>query len=154
MPSPADQPAKTSSHRLSSLLKKVATPAAAIYWLALYVGTHIPNPDMLIGPHVSDKVLHFGAYFGLYLVLATRIRIIHEAWPTMRQTIILAAMTSLYSAFDEITQGIPVINRHPDIMDAVADCAGVVSAIFVIGIVDWGEKRIRAASKIEDSTDS
>lgn len=154
MPSPADQPAKTSSHRLSSFLKKVATPAAAIYWLALYVGTHIPNPEMLIGPHVSDKVLHFSAYFGLYLVLAVRIRILSDAWPTMRQTIILAAMTSLYSAFDEITQGIPIINRHPDIMDAVADCAGVVSAIFVIGIVDWSEKRIRAASPVEDSTDS
>lgn len=154
MPKPADQRAKTSGHRFSSFLKKVATPAAAIYWLALYVGTHIPNPDMLIGPHVSDKVLHFSAYFGLYLVLAVRIRILSDAWPTMRQTIILAAMTSLYSAFDEITQGIPIINRHPDIMDAVADCAGVVSAILVVGIVDWSEKRIRAASPVEDSTDS
>ena len=132
----------------------VATPAIAVYWLALYVGTHIPNPDMLIGPHVSDKVLHFSAYFGLYLVLAVRIRIVHEAWPTMRQTVILATMTSLYSAFDEITQGLPIINRHPDIMDAVADCAGVVTAIFVVGIVDWAEKIIRAASPVEDSTDS
>lgn len=154
MSNPADQPAKTSDHRIPSFLKMVATPAVAVYWLALYVGTHIPNPDMLIGPHVSDKVLHFSAYFGLYLVLAVRIRIVHEAWPTMRQTVILAAMTSLYSAFDEITQGISIINRHPDIMDAVADCAGVVTAIFVVGIVDWAEKIIRAASPVEDSTDS
>ena len=154
MSDPDDQPAKPFECRLSPFLKKVATPAAAIYWLALYVGTHIPNPDMLIGPHVSDKVLHFSAYFGLYLVLAVRIRILSEAWPTMRQTIILAAMTSLYSAFDEITQGIPIINRHPDIMDAVADCAGVAAAILVVGIVDWSEKRIRAASKVEGSTDS
>lgn len=138
----------------SSFLKRLATPVAACYWLFLYVGTHIPNPDMLIGDHVSDKVLHFSAYFGLYLVLATRIRILHEAWPTMRQTILLAAMTSLYSAFDEITQGIPIINRHPDIMDAVADCAGVVAAIFIVGIIDWSEKRIRAASHVADSTDS
>jgi VanZ family protein len=154
MPDSANQPAATSDHRISSFLTKVATPAAAIYWLALYVGTHIPNPDMLIGAHVSDKVLHFGAYFGLYLVLAVRIRILREAWPTVRQTIILAAMTSLYSAFDEITQGIPIINRHPDIMDAVADCGGVVAAIFVVGIVDWSEKRIRAASPVEAGTDS
>jgi VanZ family protein len=154
MPDSANQPAATSVHRISSFLTKVATPAAAIYWLALYVGTHIPNPDMLIGAHVSDKVLHFGAYFGLYLVLAVRIRILREAWPTVRQTIILAAMTSLYSAFDEITQGIPIINRHPDIMDAVADCGGVVAAIFVVGIVDWSEKRIRAASPVEAGTDS
>jgi len=154
MSNPADQPAKTSEHRISSFLKMVATPATAVYWLALYVGTHIPNPDMLIGPHVSDKVLHFFAYFGLYLVLAVRIRIVHEAWPTIRQTVILAAMTSLYSAFDEITQGIPIINRHPDIMDAVADCAGVATAIFIVGIVDWTEKRTRAASPVEDSMDS
>ncbi|MDA0917853.1 MAG: VanZ family protein [Planctomycetota bacterium] len=127
----------------SSILKRLATPVAACYWFALFVGTHIPNPQMLIGEHVSDKVLHFSAYFGLYLVLATRIRILHGTWPTMKQTIILAAMTSLYSAFDEITQGIPIINRYPDIMDAVADCAGVVAAIFAVVLVDWSEKRIR-----------
>ena len=150
----SDQSAVNPDRQKPSILKRLATPAAACYWLALYVGTHIPNPDMLIGAHVSDKVLHFSAYFGLYLVLATRIRILHEAWPTMRQTIILAAMTSLYSAFDEITQGIPIINRHPDIMDAVADCGGVVAAIFVVGIVDWSKKRIRAASHDADSTDS
>jgi len=154
MPVSFDQSSSNVLGSKVAFLKKVATPVAAIYWLALYVGTHIPNPDMLIGAHVSDKVLHFSAYFGLYLVLATRIRIIHEAWPTMRQTIILAAMTSLYSAFDEITQGIPIINRHPDIMDAVTDCGGVVAAIFAVGIVDWSEKRIRAVSHVADSTDS
>jgi len=154
MPDLSNQTAANSDYGKPSILKRLATPAAACYWLALYVGTHIPNPDMLIGAHVSDKVLHFSAYFGLYLVLATRIRIIHEAWPTMRQTIILAAITSLYSAFDEITQGVPIINRHPDIMDAVADCGGVVVAILVVGIADWSEKRIRAASPVEDSTDS
>jgi VanZ family protein len=137
-----------------TFLKRVATPAAACYWLALYTGTHIPNPDMLIGNHVSDKVLHFSAYFVLYIVLATRIRIIHEAWPSVRQTIILAAITGLYSAFDEITQGIPIINRYPDVMDAVADCAGVAAAMIVVGLVDWSENRIRAASRNEPSTDS
>ncbi len=154
MPDPSDRPTSKSDRGPASFLKRLATPAAAFYWLALYIGTHIPNPDVLIGTHVSDKVLHFSAYFGLYLVLACRIRILDDNWPTMRQTIILAAMTSLYSAFDEITQGIPVINRYPDIMDAVADCAGVAAAIFVVGIVDWSEKRIRAVSRIEDSTDS
>jgi VanZ family protein len=147
MPVPSDHasdhaPARSDGEK-PSLLKRAATPAAAGYWFALFVGTHIPNPQMLIGEHVSDKVLHFSAYFGLYLVLATRIRILHGTWPTMKQTIILAAMTSLYSAFDEITQGIPIINRYPDIMDAVADCVGVVAAIFVVGLVDWSEKRIR-----------
>lgn len=142
-----------SPNQKTSLLKRAATPAAAFYWLTLYVGTHIPNPDMLIGNHVSDKVLHFSAYFVLYIVLATRIRIIHEAWPSVRQTIILAAVTSLYSALDEITQGIPIINRYPDVMDAVADCAGVAAAILVVGLVYWSEKRIRADSRNENSTD-
>jgi VanZ family protein len=154
MPASSDQMTPDAPGRKVSLLTRVATPAAATYWLALYVGTHIPNPDMLIGAHVSDKVLHFSAYFGLYLVFAVRIRILGDAWPTIRQTIILAAMTSLFSAFDEITQGIPIINRYPDVMDAVADCAGVAAAIVVVGIACWSEKRIRAASPVEDSTDS
>ncbi len=154
MPDISDQTTAIPARGKSAVLKRLATPAAACYWLALYVGTHIPNPDMLIGPHVSDKVLHFAAYFGLYLVLATRIRILHENWPTRQQTILLAAMTSLYSAFDEITQGLPIINRHPDIMDAIADCGGVVAAIFIVGIIDWTENRIRATSHVADSTDS
>ena len=148
-----DQSAPNNSGGKVSLLKRAATPAATCYWLALYVGTHIPNPEILIGPHVSDKVLHFSAYFGLYLILAIRIRILRNAWPTMRQTIMLVAITSLYSAFDEITQGIPIINRYPDVMDAVADCAGVITAMVAVGVIDWSEKRIRAASPIEDSTD-
>lgn len=152
--SSSDQPSQNSVGRMSAFLKNVATPAAAVYWLALYVGTHIPNPDMLIGTHVSDKVLHFSAYFGLYTVLAVRIRILGDTWPTTRQTIIVAAMLCLYSAFDEITQGIPIINRHPDVLDAVADCAGVAAAIFIIGIADWSEQRIRAASPDEGSMDS
>ncbi|NQV28353.1 MAG: VanZ family protein [Rhodopirellula sp.] len=150
----SEQPEPTTQQGAVSVLNRVATPATACYWLALYVGTHIPNPKVLDALHVSDKLLHFSAYFGLFLVLALRIRIIHAAWPTMKQTILLATMASLYSAFDEITQGIPLINRHPDVMDAVADCAGVAVAILVVGIVDWSEKRIRAASSVEDNTDS
>jgi hypothetical protein len=50
----SDQSAANSDHPKRSFLKRVATPAAASYWLALYIGTHIPNPDMLIGAHVSD----------------------------------------------------------------------------------------------------
>lgn len=140
--------------RTGSFLKRAATPVAAGYWLTLYVGTHIPNPEMLIGPHTSDKLLHFSAYFILYAVLALRIRILHEAWPTRRQTIILAAVTSLFSAFDEITQGIPIINRYPDLMDAVADCSGVVAAMLVISLVDWAESRIRTDSRDRHHTDS
>lgn len=139
---------------MNALLKRAATPIAVCYWLALYVGTHIPNPKLLMDTHVSDKLMHFSAYFGLYIVLALRIRIVHEAWPNMRQTIILAAITSLYSAFDEITQGIPIINRYPDVMDAVADCAGILAATFVIGVVDWSEKKIRGTSQVDRSMDS
>ena len=156
MPDTPEQPEAelaTSSLPQRSLLQRAATPATALYWLTLYVGTHIPNPDMIIGTHVSDKVLHFSAYFVLYVVLATRIRIIRAAWPDVQQMLTLAAMTCIYSAFDEITQGIPIINRYPDVMDAVADCLGVAAAIVLVGLAAVIEKGIRAASPGDNSTD-
>lgn len=134
-----------------TLLKRIATPATVGYWLALYIGTHIPNPRVLDELHVSDKTLHFSAYFGLYLLLAIRIRIIHESWPTVRQTIALFLMTCLYSAFDESTQGLPMINRHPDVMDAVADCTGVIAAILAVRLIAWGEKRIWSPAHTEST---
>lgn len=137
-----------------TLLKRIATPATVGYWLALYIGTHIPNPKVLDELHVSDKTLHFSAYFGLYLLLAVRIRIIHESWPTGRQTIALFLLTSLYSAFDEITQGLPMINRHPDVLDAVADCTGVIAAILAVRLIAWSEKRIWPPAPTESTQDS
>lgn len=46
------------------------------YWTALFVGTHI-RLDKLPGPEGSDKVMHFGAYFGLQVLLLT--------WLTLRE---------------------------------------------------------------------
>lgn len=152
---PSDQDRSTSRSLFDrTLLKRIATPATIGYWLALYIGTHIPNPRVLDELHVSDKTLHFSAYFGLYLLLAVRIRIIHESWPTMRQTITLSLMTCVYSAFDEITQGLPMINRHPDLLDAVADCTGVIAAILVVRLIAWSEERIWPPAPTESTQDS
>lgn len=134
-----------SPDRKTSLLKRLATPAAAGFWILLYVSTHVPNPDAIVDTHLGDKVLHFSAYFALFVVLAVRIRIIHESWPNRRQTVNLWIITSLYAAFDEITQGIPIINRYPDVMDAVADCSGVIAAIVLVQIIGWCEGKLRAA---------
>lgn len=124
----------------------------AAYWLALYVGTHIPNPKVLDELHVSDKTLHFSAYFGLYLILAVRLRIIHELWPSVRQTVMLCLITCLFSGFDEITQGLPVINRHPDLIDAVADCTGVFAAVLAVRVIAWSEKRLWPRSGAESTS--
>lgn len=139
--------------RKKTIVSRTANAVAVCYWLTMFAGTHIPQPELIIGPDVSDKFLHFSAYFCLYVVLAVRTRLIRSQWPDVRHTLVLTALTTSYSAFDELTQGLPGINRFPDLQDAIADCCGVAAAILVMAIVAWSERRLRADASHGDSTD-
>ena len=105
------------------------------YWLAMFVGTHLPNPELLIGPVVSDKTLHFGAYFVLAGMLAIRTQLLHGDFRRSSAVRIVGLLT-VYAAIDELLQALPQINRHADWWDGVADIAGAISACAVMGL--WG----------------
>lgn len=105
----------------------------AAYWIAMFVGTHIPNPEAIIGPEVSDKLLHFVAYFGLASLLIGRRRLLASQWPTPRQLSRLLILVGVYAAVDELLQLVPGINRHADVWDALADGAGALTAAVFTG---------------------
>ena len=107
----------------------------AAYWLAMFVGTHIPNPEAIIGPEVSDKLLHFSAYFVLMALLLMRHRLTEGRWASGPQLWRLLAVVCLYAAADELLQAVPGINRHADVQDALADIAGAVGAVAAAGLV-------------------
>lgn len=95
------------------------------YWIALFVGTHIPLPK-LPGPEGSDKVLHFGAYFGLQFLLlmwlALRAPLTRAKWATA------IGIVFVYGIVDEVMQ--PYVNRHCDVNDCIADwCGAIIAAI-------------------------
>ncbi len=90
------------------------------YWVALFVGTHIPNPEL---PDIDniDKFLHATAYAGLSFLLV---------WAIPRRTAksavryLLAGIVAIaYASIDELTQ-IPV-GRTADWDDWYADLFGI-----------------------------
>lgn len=103
----------------------------ALYWIAMFVGTHMPNPEAIVGTEVSDKLLHFSAYFVLMALLLGRDRLLAGHWPTASRIFRGMVLVTAYAAADELLQAVPGINRHADFQDALADVAGAFGAAAV-----------------------
>lgn len=122
------------SPRLNDHQRRAVTGTVAVYWIAQFVGTHIPNPEAITGPDVSDKLLHAVACFILTMLLTGRWRLLRGRWPDRREQARLLLIVVGYAFFDEVTQGIPGLNRHPDFYDAIADVSGVCAATAVLSV--------------------
>ncbi|MBS0265781.1 MAG: VanZ family protein [Planctomycetes bacterium] len=103
-------------------LRPWLTVVGGIYWLAMFIATHIPKvPQELVMPG-GDKGMHFTAYAVLALILTTRqFWGAHWKWRTAAQIIVVVAV---YGIVDELTQ-IPV-GRHADVWDWLADVSGAL----------------------------
>src|SRR5690606_19587172 len=79
---------------------RLATLVLAAYWIALFTGTHMPSPPSVKVPH-GDKFQHFGAFFGLGILLCWAI-------PTrgrlLRKLAVVGTLAVGYAAFDEWSQ--------------------------------------------------
>ena len=100
---------------------RIAIVALFIYWVLLFIGTHLPPDRIFIPLHLSDKVLHAVAFAGLSFLIAWAV-------PTndaklYQNTLTAALIAVVYAALDELLQ-IPV-GRTADWMDFAADCIGV-----------------------------
>jgi len=98
-----------------------------LYWLALFVGTHLP-PGVGGGVEIPDKVLHFSGFAGLGGLLAFAAP--NRRWRTLLACWLLAVG---YGAVDELTQ--PIVGRDDDIWDFVADTAGAFCGVAVGALV-------------------
>lgn len=111
----------SSNHTIFGLpTKSIVLFALATYWLALAIGTHIPVDNVPNVP-ASDKALHFGAYFGLAVLVNAALLVCgrNQSW----LTVIIGL--AFYGAVDEWLQ-IPV-GRSCEFADWVADVAGVIA---------------------------
>lgn len=94
-------------------------PIVAIYWLAAFSGTHLPNSALPMTTW-GDKAEHFTAYGGLGFLLSIWIAF---GKPNVRHPSIIALAVALtYGAIDEITQ--PIVYRVCDFGDWIADAIG------------------------------
>jgi VanZ family protein len=96
-----------------------------IYWVAMFTGTHIPQPPPSIDPGGNDKTVHALAFAGLAFLIclngALRGRMSRRSY--LRVILILA----VYGAIDEVTQ-IP-IGRSCELADWLADVGGAMSGV-------------------------
>jgi VanZ family protein len=117
-----------------------------VYAIVLLALTHWPRLEMPLIQIRSDLVVHMTA-FGLWTCLLAMC-----AWfgaPLSRRNILISAPIALvYSAIDEVTQGIPGINRTVALDDGVANGLGVLVGT---GILFWASGRL--ANRLSDTRD-
>ena len=104
---------------------RLAMFALAGYWLVIFLLTHVPS-SMIKPPKISDKLMHFLAFGGLGMLMCY----VTTSDRLVRRFSIIAIIGMSYAAIDEYTQGF-VRGRSPDVMDFVADTAGILAAIAV-----------------------
>lgn len=98
----------------------------AMYWLAMFIGTHVKLADSVDIFQIRDKVVHFAAYAGLAFLAAAfqRSRKGEVGWLDLAAIWLLAAG---YGLFDEITQ--TYVGRTCDPLDWLADLAGAATGL-------------------------
>jgi len=108
------------------MLLRYAPIALAVYWTALFIGTHLPVPPQKIEPiPYFDKWLHLAGFAGLAFLAATAWRARRPGRPlgAVQYGSLLAGMAA-YAAADELSQLLPFVRRNADLGDWVADVIG------------------------------
>ena len=105
-------------------MRRAAIGLLGLYWLALFVGTHMPFSLRGMG-HGSDKILHMGAFTGLAFLMGLGIG---GRRPTWRTFALVLASAVLYGGFDELSQ--LLVGRQCEFWDWVADLCGAVLGLF------------------------
>lgn len=98
------------------------------YWVALFIGTHIPMERLAFNPGSTDKFAHVGAFTVLAALLATTWRL-SAGRLHVRQLLWVWIIVVLYGAIEETTQ--PLMNRIASLLDWLADAIGAALGIAI-----------------------
>ena len=93
----------------------------ALYWILLFVGTHLP-PKHVQGTQVSDKLLHVLAYAGLAFL--TALSFVNLTTRSVLQWLTICSLLAIYAAIDELSQ--MYVGRSAEWADWIADFTGIV----------------------------
>jgi VanZ family protein len=104
-----------------------------IYWIILFVLTSLPTGLAIETRDVSDKLLHFGAYGLLSVLLYLNIYFQNKYYLLKKYPAILTIIVaSSYGLIDEIHQMF-VPGRSTEFLDWLADFSGSLLAVIIIG---------------------
>jgi VanZ family protein len=121
----------------------------ACYWLALFLGTHLPIDRLALHRGSADKFAHIAAFGGLAILVAITWRLsggrLHA-----RQLIWVWIIVVLYGAIEETTQ--PLVNRSASLIDWMADALGATLGLVVFWwwLRRWLDKAIPASNLGDD----
>jgi VanZ family protein len=135
--------------RFRKLLKYAAVwqIVLGLYWLALFVTTHIPNDFAALPGASTDKLVHFTAFALLAFLLAT-------AWHlsvgqlALRHLALAWIVLVLYGAMDEWTQSF--VGRTASIYDLLVDALGALVGLVLFWCIATRFKKPFAGGKAED----
>ena len=92
-----------------------------LYTLALTLGTHWPRLELPPTVPATDKSIHLVAFGGL-TVLLWQTRWLKKLW-------VVSLIALAWSALDELTQGLPGLNRTVTGHDLIANALGIMVAM-------------------------
>ena len=102
--------------------------ALVIFVLSLTSSQTFSNTGFIDIPYI-DKIAHFGFYFVFMSVIIFEHR---NNLVNTRQLLLASLVPFTFGSMIELLQsGIDIINRSGEILDLVANIAGVVTALFV-----------------------
>ncbi len=126
--------------QLLNFLFRWAPALLVVYWIVLFIGTHLPPSSMPSEPVPNaDKIAHLGGYAVLAFVAAA-------AW-TWRRTLafgdylLLFMGLSCYAVLDELSQMLPMVQRNADVLDWAADTIGAIIGLAVFSTAAWLARR-------------
>lgn len=105
----------------------------AVYWILLFIGTHLPPSDIVAPVLNFDKAIHFFAYFILGFLLGRSENL--GQWSRFIYGLILL---TIYASVDELTQ--PYFGRSSEWLDGLADFIGSASGLL------WAKRFQNSAS--------
>lgn len=101
-----------------------------LYWPAIFILAHVPVPEFFRGVQVSDKTLHYIAYFVLVFLLWFAISPDRRVkWNRATVWWVLFVVVC-YGVLDEWLQA--YVGRNADVMDFCADLTGALTGLVLL----------------------
>jgi len=101
-----------------------------VYWLAVFVATHLPIHDLGARTGMSDKAMHLLAYLGLVFFAWAAVSPNRKVnWVNTKVWILLVVIV-WYGVADEILQGF--VGRSAEVLDFAANMVGVLAGLGIL----------------------
>ena len=112
-----------------------------VYWIAMFLGTHIPRAIPNLSGGVVDKFVHLLAFTGLAFLFALNWELF-GGHLTLRHYLATVLVLAAYAVFDETSQ--TVVHRDCSLADWACDVAGAVIGVTIFHV---GREQLRRRTR-------